>query len=238
MAVTFRQMQDALDDRIQDTAKRLSQDARDRGIKQAISMRYSKDRPRTVVSDVVGAGTMDIPLPQLSQTEVFDPAFGYIKAIEYPVDSVPPELLDDQDWILYEKPTGYVIRLASLTPAASDTLRVTWTTPHKEDASTIPFNDYGAVSDYAASLCFDKIAASYLQTVDPTLASDAVNYRSKSGEALQMAKAYRQKYFDHIGIAESGAGGNAANGPAIAIGEMDNVMGPGVDRLIHGKGTR
>ena len=238
MAVTFKQMQDALDDRIQDTAKRLSADARDRSIKQAISMRYSKDRPRTVVSDVAGAGTIDIALPQISGSITFDPAFGFIKSIEFPIGSVPPELVDDQDWILYETPTGYVIRFTALNPAASDLLRVTWTTPHLEDASTIPFNDYGAVSDYAASLCFDKLAASYLQTVDPTLSSDAVNYRSKSSEALAMSKAYRKRYFDHMGIEETGPGGTAANVPAIAVGEMDNIMGPGVDRLVHSKRTR
>lgn len=99
-------------------------------------------------------------------------------------------------------------------------------------ATTIPDSDFEACSDLAAAICAEKLAAIYAQTRDPSIAADVVNYRTKSQEYLALAKALRQRYFDHIGIEEDGKGSGAGPG-AIAIGDMELRQGSGVDRLTH-----
>ncbi len=236
MAKTFGQFQQQVDLRIQDAGAKLSSSARDAAITQAILQRYSKDRPQIKVTDVAGNGTALLDLPA-----GFEDGFSFVEQIEYPVGNIPPTVLEEEDWDdEYRTPTARKILLLSATPAASETLRVSWTARHLEDATTVPEADFEAVCDYAASLGFDALAARHVPTGDATLAADTVNYRTKSDEYLRMARALRRRYFNHLGIAvDESVFGTAAVGPAISIGEHDlDIAGSGVDRLTHGKRTR
>lgn len=235
--MAFSDLQTGVDNRIQDTAGRLSDDSRDGFIRQAISDRYSKDRPRIVVTDVDGAGTSDLPLPAGPDDEPFEDGFSVIRTIEYPLDQIPPAYLEDSDWRLYRTPDGLVIRCLLITPTADQHARFEWTLRHAADGSTLPGCDIDAICDYAAALCMVGLAAGYIQLMDSSIPSDSVNYRTKSQEALAQAKQFRAQYFAHIGV-EADAAGAEVIGAAFSIGDFQNIMGSGVDRFVHGRRTR
>lgn len=235
--MTWDDLRTEVQTELQDGAGKLTLGDIDAALRATIRERYSKDRPQVLVFDVTADGTADLPLPTPAATVgSFEVLFSTISQVEYPIGDVPETLILDSDWRMYQSPTGTKIRLISIVPTAGDLARVTFTARHLADGSTIPDRDVYPVCYYAASLCFQKLAAIYAQTRDNTVNADVVNYRTKSQEALANAKASKQLYFNALGIDESPAG--AEQKPAIALGDMDNILQGGVDRLIHSKYTR
>lgn len=226
--MTFADYQTRVAKLLQDAAASLASADRDDLIRQALQQRYSKDRPLESVTDVVADGTSFVPLPG-----TFEDGFSSVKMIEYPIGEVPISLVEAEEWQMYRSPSALKILLLETTPTNLEKLRVTWTARHNADGSTVYGGDFDAVCDYAASLSFEALAALKTQSGDPTILADAVNYRTKGQEYLALAKALRKRYFDHIGIEDSGAAGGVSAGPALAIGDMDLNMGSGVDRLTH-----
>lgn len=232
MAKTFEQFQAQLALVLQDAAAKLAADARDACLVQAILQRYSKDRPVEKVVDLAGNATSDLPLPAS-----FEQGFSFFTEVEYPVGSVPPTVLDDVNWTLYRTPTALVLRLLTAKPTAIETVRVSFPARHAADGSTVPEPDFEAVCDYAAALGYEKLAGFYTQTGDPSLQADSVNYRSKGEEYLALARSARRRYFAHLGIDEE-ATGQAVAGAGISIGELDEDLIGGIDRLTHPRSTR
>jgi hypothetical protein len=239
----FSDFETGVASRIQATGGKLSQADQDDAITQAVK-RYSKDRPREMVTDITGVNPSSafLALPQGGGTppEQFEDGFSIIRSIEFPVGNLPLTFLEGDDWFVYRTPTGLKIALNSLVPEVSDTLRVTWTVRHNQGttgsqavATTVPDADFEAVCDLAASFCCDKLSAVYARTNDPTIQADAVNYRSKAQEYASLGKQFKKRYDDHIGIEDSGAGGGNPTAGAIAIGDMNLTQGSGVDRLTH-----
>jgi len=238
----FSDFETGVTSRIQSTGGKLSQADQDDAITQAVK-RYSKDRPRELVTDLVGAGSAYLTLPTgpSNPPEQFEDGFSIVRAIEFPVGNLPPTYLDGEDWLLYRTPTGLKIALTTLVPQAADTLRVTWTLRHNPGtsgqeavATTVPDADFEAVCDLAASFCCDKLSAVYARTNDSTITADAVNYRTKAQEYASIAKQFKKRYDDHIGIEDSGTGaGGSPTAGAISIGDMNLTQGSGVDRLTH-----
>lgn len=246
--MVFTDYESGVTSRLKDTVAKLSQADQDAAITQAVK-RYSKDRPRELVTDVPGKGTAFIDLPSIAAVQnvsnavKFEDGFSEIESIEFPIGDAPPTLLEDFEWQMYRTPTGLQIMLTAETPATTDTLRVTWTARHDQGTSgsnaiptTVPDADFEAVCDLAASFSFDILAAAYARTSDSSIGADAVNYRTKSQEAASLATKFRKRYEDHLGI-EGGGGASAGSGSptpgAIAIGDMDLLQGSGVDRLTH-----
>ena len=232
MAKLFTDFQQEVDARLQDDAAKLVAEEKDRFIKQAILSRYSQDRPIESVDDEAGNGTADLTPPN-----GFEDGFSIVRSVEYPTDNVPASVLEQDQWEMYRSPTGLKVRLLSAKPPASENIRVTWTKRHTDTGATVPEPDFEAVVDFAASLCFDALAAVHVQTGDATLLADSVNYRTKSQEYLGLSKRLRTRYFNHIGISEGDAG-EAAAPAAMSIGDMDNTLATGHDRLTHRSGDR
>jgi hypothetical protein len=234
MSHTLDQFQAQRDVALRDGVAKLPSGDRDALLQQAILQRYSKDSPRELVSDVAGNGTSLIATPT-SGSDTFEDGYSIVEQIELPIGNVPPSLLLDEDWQMYRTPAALKIMLIAATPAASETLRITWTARHKSDGSTVPDADFEAVCDYAAALCYDALAGIYAQTGDATLGADTVNYRTKSQEYASLAKSARQRYFSHMNIDPAAA---AQTGPAIATGSLHENMGWGGDRLTHPRSSR
>ena len=220
---------------LRDDAGKLPSGDRDALLGKAITERYSKDRPLQLASDVNGAASNLLALPT-SSGGTFEEGFSIVKTIEFPIGDAPPTLIDDANWRMYRTPTALKIMLDILAPSASDTLRITWTARHKDDATTVPDPDFYAVCDLAAALCYEALAGIYAQTGDASLSADSVNYRTKSQEYLSLAKALAKRYYEHLGINPSDTG--AATGPAGASFSMHETMGWGGDRLTHPRSTR
>lgn len=97
--------------------------------------------------------------------------------------------------------------------------------------STVPDADFDAVSNLAASLAFDQLAALKVQSGDPTISADAVEYRSKSDQYRSMAKEHLRLYNQHLGKgAEVGAASGTKN--------LDVDLSVGWDRLTHPRRTQ
>jgi hypothetical protein len=211
-----------------ENASMANADERGAMLDQAIRQVYSKDRPLEVVEDLDGDGTNDVALPK-----TWEDKFSAVRSIEYPIGEIPPVLIEDSDWQLYRTPDALKLRLLAVTPsAAADQVRLTWTRRHAADGSTVPDADFEAIVDMAAALCCELIARKYTQTGDPSIGADVVNYRSKGQEWSDRAKTLRANYGRHLGLGvdDSDAGGSAG----VAIGDVDERMGFGGDRLTHG----
>jgi hypothetical protein len=236
--MNFADFQTAIASRIQDASNALPAVDRDAFITQAVRGRYSKDRPREIVTDVVSDGSADLPLPA-----GFEDGFSVVRQIEYPIGSIPEEYIENSDWKMYRSPSGLNIRLLATVLQDGEKARVTSTQRHdpgttgaQATATTVPDADFDAVCDFAASLCAEALQARFSQTGDNTLNADVVNYRTKGQEYQALAKALRLRYENHVGIVESGSGANGGGstaGAAIAMGSLYGVQGSGVDRLTH-----
>lgn len=237
MPKAMKDFEDKIAQVLQDAAAKLSPDDRKAFILQAITQRYSKDRPREIVSDHAGDGTSDLALPSAAGA-TFEEDFSRIKQIEYPIGDLPPTLIEDDEWQFYRTPAALKVRLLTVKPTAAESVRFTWTTTHKEDGTTVAVPDFDAVCDYAAGLCFAALAAKFAQVGDPTIGADTVNYRTKSQEYMALAKAAKQRYFDHLGIDAGGAVEGGSVGPAVSVGEVDQDLGLAGDRLTHPRRSR
>jgi hypothetical protein len=307
MAKVLADFRTRLDLLLKDAVANLAQTDKDAALRQAAAF-YSNDRPNLTVVDITGAGSFDLTLPDLWQE-----GFSKIKSVEYPydADNQEAELLDRDQWAIYQNPTGKVLRLLDETPSASDTVRVTYTRQHKiastlaltiaaapggavrsnnvatittttdhgaaagdtvsiagvADTSfngrfvvvatpstkiltylltganatsgggtatlecTVPDVDFDAVAYLAAALAFEQLAALKIQTGDPTISADVVEYRTKSDQYRSMAKEMRGLYNQHLGK-------GAEVLPAAGVQNLDVDLSVGWDRLTHPRRTQ
>lgn len=188
-------------DRVRDSGAKFTTAQIDRAIVEAVK-RYARVRPVEAVQDYPGDGaTFDLALPT-----GWVPDLSTVRSLEYPTGQRPAALLEAEDWQFYRVSTAVqTIRLTTLTPSAGQTLRVTWTKPHLVDVSgsTIAVQDEEAVANLAAAIGLRQLAAHYANTVDPSIAADSVNYRSKSSEYSKLATELEQQYRQHLGITDT-----------------------------------
>lgn len=220
---TLADIRDKVVGMVKDTSGKLTNPGDfDRNITAALA-RYSRHMPDTAVVDVTGNGTNDYSVSLLTG---WVDGFSDVRQVEFPVDEVPESLLDGDEFHIYQKPSGKVLRLASEQPAATEAFRATFTIPRA--ATTVPDGDVDAISQLAASLCCEELANAYAQTGDPTIGADSVNYRSKSQEFASRAKRLMQLYKEHMGIK-----GDDAAPAASAVADLDMGYPGGGDRLTH-----
>jgi hypothetical protein len=192
--------------------------------------KYSAHRPRIVVEDETGNGYFDYLLTLLAD---WVDGFSTIKTVEYPVDDTDEtaDLLRDDAWQIYRKPSGKALRLLENSPLATESLRITYTALHTctDAACTVPSYDEEALQILAASIFCDMLAAYFAQTQDSTILADSVYHKSKSAEYSGRARAYRKMYFDHLGIKEGET-------PAASV-TKDQVLGGswGAGKMTHGR---
>ncbi|MCX5908472.1 MAG: hypothetical protein NTY64_15130 [Deltaproteobacteria bacterium] len=187
---------------------------------------YSKYRPAVAVADIQGNGTHDYSLPTGWNDE-----FSGITGVEYPSGRVPEEMLDLEDWGLYQSPTGKKIRIRNYVPSVGETIRVTFTI--LRTATTIPTVDVESVCQLAAALCLEELANAFAQAGDSTIDADSVNYRTKSAEFAARAKRLMQLHKEHMGLKE-----NDITPPASAVTDLNENFPGGSDRLTHPRWAR
>ena len=190
--------------------------------------KYSGDRPHEVVEDEVGTGAFDYLIALLAS---WTDGFSSIKKVEYPVDDTceTPSILQDDAWTIYKKPAGPCLRFLEDIPAATESMRITYTALHACDdtQSTIPTVDEEAVQMLAAAGFCDMLATYYAQTSDSTIQADSVDHKSKAAEYAARARTYRKEYFDHLGIVQ----GSVA--PASVTRDQDAPTSHRGDQLTH-----
>jgi hypothetical protein len=213
------------DDRVRDAAARITELQKERAIAQAVK-RYNELRPQQSVQDYPGDGaTFDLALPTGWVT-----GMSTIRQMEYPAGQRVPVLLERDDWQFYQTPTSTKIRLLQVTPVTGKTLRLTFTKPHGLDysGSTIPSQDEEAVTDLAASIGLRDLAAAFAGTVDPTIAADSVEYRTKASEYSQLADKLEKRWRAHMGLDQTSEAQAAS-----AFVDVDQTDSLGHDKLTH-----
>ena len=98
--------------------------------------------------------------------------------------------------------------------------------------TTIPDADFDAVGALCGELALKQLAILMIQTGDPTLGADVVDYRSKSGQYLKAAEALHLEY-----IRLMGKEGNEVVA-ASAQQQMTENLSVGLDRLTHPRRSR
>ena len=189
---------------------------------------HSKHRPRPVVEDMVGDGGFDYAVSGLADW-VDD--FSGIRTVECPVDDSQRgnAILDPDDWQIYEKPAGKVLRLLNEKPLASESMRITYTGHHTCDGSdcTVPSADEVAVQSLAAAFYCRMLAAAYALDQDSTVAADTVNQGPRHKAFLDLSAKFEGEYNDHMGIKPG------KPKAAISIRDQDVFYPGGGDRLTH-----
>lgn len=193
-AATLPELETLIDDLVRDAAQWVSTGQRTRAIELALA-RYSADRPREVIEDVVTADGVSVPLPL-----GWVPGASDLRVVECPVVS-PPVPLEPDAWAVWRTPTGEVIGLLQAA-APGATARLHYGAPHTVDgtSTTIPAAHREAVACYAASVLAEQIATVHASAQDATISADRVDQAHPAREWAARAKAYRNRYFAHLGI--------------------------------------
>lgn len=219
--------QSLIDNLVRDGAGDILAADRDEAIARAV-IRYSTDRPKGKVEDVVAPGGNFLDLPPGWEAD-----FSHLARIETPPDQAPPALFDQDAFSIYETPTGNKIML--LVPlAANAAVRLGYTIAHQVDAGadTVPDRDREAVASWGAALLLEQLASKYSGDSEPTIQADSVDHQSKGRDYARRAKDLRKLYFDHLGIDPKRT---VAAGAVVDL-DRDNSLGG--DRLTHPRRRR
>lgn len=216
-----------VDNLVRDGGGTIAAADRDEAIARAAD-RYSTDRPRVKVEDVVAAGGNYLDLPASWEVD-----FSRILEIETPPDQIPPELVEQDSWSIYSTPAGDKILLQDGLTAGAN-VRLRYTIAHQVDiaADTVPSRDREAVACWAAALLLDQLASKYSGDIESTIQADSVDHQSKGRDYAARANALRKRYFDALGIDPK------RTVAAGAIVDLDRTDSLGGDRLTHPRRRR
>lgn len=224
-----------LDRLLLEQAGELSADDKEAAVTNAVA-EHSRLRPQKKPHEIPGDGAaFDFPLGAAPGPLDWEPEFSKILRVEYPAGRREPVYLEDEDWQLYHKTTGQVLRLLSATPSAAEKILLTYTARHAVTMSsgTVPDADFEAVCHLAAAYALSALANRYLHNQSSTLSADVVDHKSKSADAAAAARRERGEYFAHLGIKEGDA---VTAGMAFKDHDVDYPWGG--DRLTHPRRQR
>lgn len=195
--MSLADIQTLVDDLVRDRDQVVTSDQRDAAITAALA-RYSVDRPRQVVVDVVSAGGQRIALPAGFTDD------SSLIGIEYPVGQIPTSELPMGDVSIYAAPTERQLDLPVVT-VDGDTLRVTYTAAHLLDADddTVPAKHRQALASLAASIVCGQLASYYASEGEASIQADTVDYKDKSQRWRLRQKDLASDYVDVVGPAPS-----------------------------------
>jgi hypothetical protein len=215
-------VQALIDGMVRDGSGKIAEADRDQAIGLAVA-RFSQDRPRSGVEDVVAAAGRFQDLPA-----GWVPGFSEVREIETPPEADPPSFLAAGDWAIEETASGPRLRLAEGLVAGT-VLRIRYTLPHTLDADTdtLPTMAREAVAVLAAAHLLDSLAAATAGDGESTIASDSVDHGSRSDQYAARARELRRRYFALTGVSDQ------RSPAASAVVNLDLTDSRGLDRLTH-----
>lgn len=208
---------------VRDDASRITSGERTRAITMAVE-RYSKDRPRLKVEDITPTDVNTMPLPDAWAAD-----FSELRSLEYPIGEIPPSLLGNDRWSLYQGPSGWVIKSKDSVRVAADTVRATYTIKHAltSETDTIPVGDREPMACWAAAILCEQLAAFYSGGSDSTIQADSAPGQSKAQEYAARARSLRKRYMDELGVDDK------RSAPAGVVVQMEKTDSLGQPRLTH-----
>jgi hypothetical protein len=221
--VSLAAIQQLVTNLVRDDNEKVTETQRDEAIALALEA-YSVDRPRTKVVDVThAAGGKSLALAAGWQA-----GFSTLKSLEYPVGSIPPEVIKTGDYALYQGPSEEVIHLVDGLPVNA-VVRHTFTIRHELTASldTVPDRDRQAFAYLAAAIVCDQLAALYANNSDSTIQADTVDHKSQSDQYRATARHYRTQYKAALGLGDQRAA------PSGVVVQLDRDNSHGGDRFFR-----
>lgn len=216
----------------------------DAAISSAVA-KYGQDRPLEVVEDEAGNGSPFFVLVGSGAVLAsWQDGSSQIQRIEYPASAVGadyvPTYLDRQDdWDEgYRDASKTYLRLKTVVPAATETIRVTYTAPHTHTSATntVPSGDLEALYDLAAHFACLALGTKMAGSSDSTISADSVNYRDSQLRYKQQAEAWLASYNDRMGISTGDTGGGSGGSGVVgasAVGDWDRTYQSGAPFLTH-----
>ncbi|GAB3451578.1 hypothetical protein [Insolitispirillum peregrinum] len=185
-------------------------------------VRYSKDRPRALVADLVSPGGVFLPLPA-----GWVVGMSSMISVETPIDMDPPVISAAS---VEEVPAGWRLRLA-VPMATGEMIRLRWTVPHVVDdtTDTLPVADREAVAAYAAAHLLEAMAAARSADCDSSIGAANVGWQSAASEYAKRAKDLRGRYFVALGLDSDRV---VPAGTVVSVTRPDSL---GAGRLTHGR---
>lgn len=228
---TLPEFQQAVAHRIQDAVPKLGQLAIDACIIKAVKGRYAQARPLVRIKDFAGDGVVfEYTVDSTTFPDWVDEA-SYFRSLEYPAGEKTPSYIDPSDYLYPVRisSTEKKLRLLTAIPQTGETLRVEYSVPHKDDATTVPGVDFEAVADLSASYACVELSAIYNQGVDPTFqAPTGGEHLSKSQHYLTLAKKYEGQFASALGL-----DGETKQPPATSWREWPDQGSLGEGTLTH-----
>ncbi len=210
-------------DLVRDDAGKIASGERDLAIGLAVQ-RYSKDREKLAVEDLTPTDAHTLPLPVGWQVD-----FSELRTLEFPVALMPPSMLDQAHFGLYQTPTAVVVRTTDAVDVVANAVRATYTIAHLLDAThdTIPIADREAVACWAAAALCDQLASLYSGDTDSTISADSVHSAPRAVQYAARAVALRKRYTNELGIGDQRAV------PAGTVVTMEKPDSRGQSRITH-----
>lgn len=202
MLFELKKLVDAL---VRDESERISRSDRASAIALAI-VRYSSDRPRSKVEDVISLGGDTLPLPTAWETG------STVSTAEYPIGESPVSYLPCS---IYTRPDGDVIRLGESLQAGAE-VRLAFSILHvvTDEIDTIAPGHREAVACWAAALLLEELAAASINDGDSTIQADSTDRRTKAQEYAARARTLKARYSEALGLNKEGV--QAAAGSSVA----------------------
>jgi hypothetical protein len=243
MTIPVGDFLEEVDDLIDADDDLLSAGARRRRVSGAL-YKYSVDRPDDAIAEVAGDAGKYYPIA--SNLVGWTEGLSQIQSIEYPAavvasDETPqylePEDYDDSFWAKLSTVSTRYLFLPTHAPAATETMRITYTLAYTFDDTTggtdVPPADFYAVCYWAAGLCCQALAAKFAKAKDSIFDVDSATHGPKSESFAARAVEFFALYNNHLGIDTGPGAAGAANEAAGEFVDWDTMPGwPGSREFI------
>jgi len=174
----------------------------DKAIAQAVET-YSAHVPFYVSKKVTGTGSQNYLLSTIFGS-LWLKEFSFISSIEFPSGSNPEEMLDANDYSIYDDGTAQdgtnlILRFKNETPLTTQSFVVKILVDRslpRGGTQNFPDTNYNFmnITTLAASLCCAALAASFAQSIDKSISVDAVAMSEKTRKYMELAKMYLAQY--------------------------------------------
>jgi hypothetical protein len=205
---------------------------------------YNTDKPWLVAKKVPGNGTRDFSLAS-EFGGLYVPGYSYFEKIEYPLNQTPSNLLESEEYEIYDDGTAIdgsnlVLRLNGLAPGVTEYLVATFRAERDfppAGVANFPDTDetFYAVTTLAASMACSILAAAYATSKDSTISADVVNYNEKTRKYRDLARDYREQY--NLAVFGSAETDRPLSGAYLDVDQDLNASDRG-QRLFHGGRSR
>jgi len=228
--IAWDRFQQGVAHRIQDSAGHLSIPAIVGCVQKALKGRYTQARPLAKIKDFAGDGIVfEYEINTTNFPDWVDDA-SFFRSLEYPAGEKVPVYLDGDEWgVVRISSTSKKLRLFTTVPATGKTLRIEYSSPHKEDGSTVPDVDFEAVCDLAAAYACTALAAVYNQLVAQVYSAPSDGaHQTKSQHYLALAKKYEGQFEAALGL-----DGETKQPAATGWVEWESPLAEGSPKLTH-----